>query len=129
MERNDVIQGLRDFADFLENNPEARAPVDPNRYFVRVHTVQELVIATKLLGDATKGADDTSFYVERDFGTFKVQYFLPRGNVCTAKTVTKITKMNRILVPAVTEEVDVEVEATEWDCPKSLLALVEESKP
>jgi len=129
MKRNDVIQGLRDFADFLENNPEVKAPAAPNKYFVLVHTVQELVIATKLLGDATKGADDTSFYVERDFGTFKVQYFLPRGNVCTAKTVTKITKMNRILVPAVTEEVDVEVEATEWDCPKSLLALVEESKP
>ena len=125
MERRKVIQGLRDFADFLENNPEVKAPAASNSYFVLVRTVQELVIATKLLGDATKGADDTSFYVERDFGTFKVQYFLPRGNVCTAKTVTKITKMNRILVPAVTEEVDVEVEATEWDCPKSLLELVE----
>ena len=125
MERKDVIQGLRDFAAFLEDHPTIKEPMFLPTYYISVYTVEELVCAAKAFGAAIKGVDSSSFFVTHAFGSLQVQYFLSRDKVCTAKRVTKMGKVQKTLIPAVTEEIEEEVEVTEWDCPESLLKLVE----
>jgi len=126
MGRDEAIQGLRELATFFEENSEAQMPSDQT-FWLFVTTPEKLAAAAKTLGHATKSTDGNYYIVKRTFGFVTLEYLLNRGQVCKSEVIgkkkIKVKKVITPMIPAVTVEVEEEVDDVQWTCPESLLAL------
>jgi hypothetical protein len=131
-ERREAIDGMRAFADWLEEHPDAEVPASYEVGCVHlVASAEELTsLARSLGGRWEKRVDDDAFRLCRMIGGFRYTLYASRGTVCTGRKVT-VTKTVTERDPAVVEAAlaaipevtrEVEVEETVWDCPESLLA-------
>lgn len=106
--RKVFIQGLRDFAEFLELNGNAPAPynITGNVFCV---TKAEFTEAARHLGHATKDANGEYFWLTKKFGPIAYEVNIARNEICKRKVVGVRD------VPAHTEEI------VEWECAESIL--------
>jgi hypothetical protein len=111
--RHEVITRLREFADFLEANPEAPAPYADNiRFDVFALSKEEFVkYAKNIGGKLTKVHDYSSVMtLRRHFG--KLQYDINVGREEVCERVVTGTR----IVPAKEAVPEHEEEITEWKC-------------
>jgi len=125
--RREFIAGLRDLADFFEQNPEIDKPYSGCTLTLYVSDKKKLAKYARAFGHAEKVVDDYSFRLSKEFGTtgVKVETYSSRQSVCER------VKIGEEFVPthkiAATEERFVEghmKDIYEWKCP-SLLAIGE----
>ncbi len=105
-ERIEFVKSLREFADFLENNPGVPSP--NSAYLCSpVETAEELRAAVRVMGRVQKDFSDKHVAVEKVFGGIKYAVYTNRENVCERIVVGKR------IVPAVAEH---EEDIVEWKC-------------
>lgn len=108
-DRKEMIQGLRDLADFIEQNEAA--PVYGGLCLdVFVETPEELATITKRMGYVEKRGSGSFFYITKRFGPVRYEINIAREKVCIKKIVGTKT------IPEHTEDV------VEWECAESILA-------
>lgn len=117
-----AIAGLRELADFIEDNPEFAELADTtlNLYVANWYEDadrQFADLARKLGGHRTKSANERYLHVTRMFGPLEVSVFTNREVVCERVVVGTET----VEVPDPNAaKVTVEREIVEWEC-KSIL--------
>lgn len=97
--RREYIQGLRDFADFLEATPGAPTPF-ATTFCVYLYHRAKFLDAAKAIGSFTKKPDESNYLIEKQFPPFTYQLNISRKEICT-----KRIEMREIEV---------------WDCPSLL---------
>ncbi len=113
MERDDVIQGLRELADFLEQHPDVPAPAY-NTLNAQAWSKEALTLAARA-ASWTKDYNDNYFSLRRMFpGYLTFDVYVERNTICR-KVVTGTR-----LEPAQPER---EVETYERVCDEPLLAV------
>ena len=120
--RHEVITRLREFADFLEANPEAPAPwADCIRFDVFALSKQEFVRYAKVIGGHLQKVPGYSgvMVLRRLFGKIQYDINVAREQVCERVVVGKKT------VAAVEAVPEHEEEITEWRCTSILQPEVE----
>lgn len=125
--RADAIQGLRDFADFLEANEDASLP--SGLYALDYQWGKENLLArTRELGGLwNKKEDGAYFSLVRHFGPVRYEVYTTRSEVCErvvtgTRTVTREEYDPDALAQVPKRTVTAEEEIVEWRCPPSLLA-------
>ena len=115
-ERQDFIQGLRNFAFWLEANPEIDAGYYGMYHSHYLDTKEKLLQYARIMapGNFSKNWTDSSVAITKDFGgRVKFEAYTRRDQICErVKTGTKIIPAR----PAVPEK---EEETFEWRCPDS----------
>jgi hypothetical protein len=107
-ERQALIQGLRDFADFLESNEGVPTPCGSG-FDAFVQTKEELAAAARAIGNSTKEVLNQWYYLHKAFGPVRYDVNIAREKVCVKKVIGTKT------VPQHTEEI------VEWECSDSIL--------
>ena len=118
----EFITNLRLLADFYEQHPSLPRPDFPSQAWLSGGK-EELARVAKELGTFEKEVDDNFFQLVKQIGTLKLKFGDWRYQVCekvVVGTEKKIVK-KQIREPLY-EDVEEEVEKTEWKCPGSLLA-------
>ena len=124
MATNDaLVQGLRDLADFMEQNPHLNW--SDREHYTASTTADVMVIINErddfaafaaTPGGWTKrgyGGDNGNFEIARKFGPVKLQVVTQRNEVCERKVVgIETVEVPDPDAPLVT----VEREVVEWDC-------------
>jgi hypothetical protein len=120
--RHEVITRLREFADFLEANPEAPVPYAENiRFDIFAYTKEEFVKYAKSVGGKLdKKSYDGYMTLRRMFG--KIQYDI---NVAREKVCERVVTGKK-LVAAVEAVPEHEEDITEWRCTSILQPEVEQ---
>ena len=97
--------GLRELADFLDENPDFADNNNREIIFYNYVCKQERFLElAQQLGPFEKDINDTYYTLQRTFGPIKVQVYCDRDLICTKRMVTKT------------------IEVEEWDCPEHLLS-------
>lgn len=129
--RQEWIDGLSDLADFVESHPDFPLP---DRHGTRVYVWAQhdsdgegqlafLGRCARVLGRATKEADEKYFTVARKFGPHVLAVCAHRDAVCERVVVGTETVEVQVPPPGVEMLAVTEVrEVVEWHCPESLLA-------
>lgn len=114
-----MSQGLRELADFLDEQPEF--PVPPfNAVYIHCHNKEQLVQRAKLFKPFEKSIDSSHDYVlTRKFGPLSVRLYTARKNVCTRRVVGQEWKEGVEASPATEGRM---VDKYEYDCPEHLLS-------
>lgn len=98
-----MSQGLRELADFLDEQPIFLGT--PFFSMLRlVKTRNQFLDLAQRLGTFTKDVSDEHYNLNRMFGPIQLQVYCDRNVVCTKRMVTKT------------------IEVEEWDCPDRLLS-------
>lgn len=132
------VAGIREFADWIEQNgelleDEGRLTTAGLTFYLAAHDKKELAQFAKMLGRATKEIDSTGdFALKRKCGPVTIHVYAQREKVCERVVTGTKTKTQLVHDPALLEQVPMvevteEVEEVEWVCPPSLLALAEEA--
>jgi hypothetical protein len=111
IERQSLINGLREFATFLENTPDAPTPLVDTRFDVFLTSKEELVNAQKAIGGKfEKRAITDYFWLRKEFGPISYDLNVARSTICD-----KVVVGTRVVpeIPAVPEHVE---EVIEWKC-------------
>jgi hypothetical protein len=108
-DREELIQGLRDMADFLEQQPDVPIVYHAGMS-VPVFGIDTIRAAIRAMGDVEKRFEGNYVSVIRRFGPVKYEVFVAREDVCE-KTV-----VGKRVVPEHEEEI------VEWSCRESLLS-------
>ena len=98
-----MSQGLRELADFLDEQPEFLG----HPYFSILKNVdnrEQFLDLARKLGTFEKEVSDEHYNLNRMFGPIKLQVYCDRDVVCTKRIVTKT------------------IEVEEWNCPEHLLS-------
>ena len=98
-----MSQGLRELADFLDEQPEFLG----HPYFSilkHVDNREQFLELARKLGTFEKEVSDEHYNLNRMFGPIKLQVYCERDVVCTKRIVTKT------------------IEVEEWNCPEHLLS-------
>lgn len=120
-DRDDLVQGLRDLADFLERPESIALPMDrysPFRlreFLWNDNSKEEMKGIVKILGSCKKNYSSSTLSVTKSFGkTVELEYETTRENVCTRRVVEtkQVPKKRYVEIP---NEFDTE-EVVEWDC-------------
>ncbi len=113
-EREKLITGIRDFATWLETNPEIPAPMSP-RFDVWVSTREEAAEISKRMGRVEKHAFQEAFWVRKTFGPVQFDINLDRSAVCERVVVGKklVEGSPARIVPATDPY---EEDIVEWKC-------------
>ena len=108
--RDSYIEGLREFADFLEDNPEFSMDWVGDYINVYCHTEEVFKSQVKALGGKReKEFTNFSLYVNRKFTDgFTVKLMTDRDNVCERRKVIPVSTAKM--------EVEVEEDIFETDC-------------
>lgn len=121
----DLISGLRQLADFLEERPLRE--ICQQTFHVFGHTPEEFAEQLRIMGTADKSAGSGFFFAKRKFGQ-KVELHLciEREQVCER------VKIGERIVPAEPERIIAATperveEVYEYRCPESILALAEKA--
>ena len=110
MENNNtaLIDGLREFADFLETRPDLPFVTDPSPFNLFAATRDTLVAAVKVAGGKfEKNYGGEWFYMRRFFGPLRFDIYAAREQVCEARVIGKK------IIPAIPERI---VDDIEWTC-------------
>lgn len=106
--RDEAVAALRAAADLIEKLPFEKS------WFVQANTyglaAEQLVEAARLGGKWEKDASDDLFELSQGI----VELHADREKVCRAVPTGRKTTVEKVVVPAVTEEV--EVDEIEWVC-------------
>src|SRR4051812_4960505 len=105
-EREAFIQGLRQFADFLERTPAAPLPTRTMNAYVES---KEALVAVAKSGSFEKAVLDYWFMLRKRFGPISYELNIEREKVCERRVV------------GTREEPAKTVEIVEWECAESLL--------
>ena len=107
-ERQGLIDGLRAFADFLEQTPDAPTPYGSGQYDAFAYTKEQLnEFRVAVGGKLDKKATGDYFFLQKTFGPINYDINIARERICE-----KIVTGKRI-VPAVPER---EEDVVEWKC-------------
>ncbi|GAC1677017.1 MAG: hypothetical protein NVS9B9_31100 [Ktedonobacteraceae bacterium] len=149
--RQQVISNMRDMLTFIESHPDVPLPYF-GTFYINTYDLVPLDSDGEVVGDAQpdqilakvtkavmqhgkveKIANSYSFGIQRKFddgsewdnAQVALQYSGAREEVCKkVPTGGKITKtISKLVSPAVYEDVEVEEDATEWECPPILSKL------
>ncbi len=108
--RQELINGLREFANFLEMNPEAPLPT-PGIFDVFMCSKSEMIAAAKIIGGKLTKHDYLHVMcLRREFGPIHYDLNIDREQVCE-----KIVTGTRV-VPAQPATLEHEEEIVEWRC-------------
>ena len=110
MDAKEYVYGLRELADWIEENEEfveSKHLLQDSlgSLLMCALTEEELAQQVQVLGRGQKSGDDRYFKVTRQFGPVQVYAFIQREKVCRKVTRTELR----------------EVEVTEWECEDSIL--------
>jgi len=109
-ERQNYIDGLRQVAQFLADNPDVGLP-EPHMAIYRMPDTREgAATAMRAFGNCTKRYDDSMFRLTKQFGGITLQAVFYRSSVCERKVVGKK------IIPAVPAQPEKEVDLVEWVC-------------
>jgi len=115
--REELIQGLRDFATFLEQRPNLATP--HGGYFdIWTLTKEDFVQMTREMGDASKRVGSGWFCMARKFGPIRLELNVPREQVCR-RVVMGTRWVEEVHVPGHDEDV------VDWQCDEPILKEVE----
>ena len=124
--RKQFIAGLREAADFFENNPQLKVPLDRDLTVYSV-TGADLATFARAFGKCDKVTDDFSFQLVHTLPSgFQLKTYTSRENVCK-RVLVKTEEVPAHTIPAVPEKF---IEAStrnvyEWECPESILGMAE----
>ncbi|MFI5223675.1 MAG: hypothetical protein ACHQX3_05420 [Nitrospirales bacterium] len=112
-ERELYVQGLRELADFYQNNPDVPIPwLTHDNYAVDSKADAEAV--ARGLRTFEKDGNDSYLHLTKKFGNIVAKFVFTRTNVCVKKVVGVKTVPAAFIeahtIPARTEEV------VEWEC-------------
>jgi hypothetical protein len=110
VQRDALIQGLRDFLTFIETHPEAPLNYAPS-LMAHVETVEELKAAGRLMGSAMKDFNGDYVSLKKSFGPICYDVYIRREKVCEKRVVGSRH------VHAHDEDL------VEWDCKESIFGL------
>lgn len=132
MEREDFIQGLREFADFLETHEDVPSPVWEETIYRYVDDEDKVKAAARTGDSWVKDYGTDTFRLKRRFGNGAITYSIncEREKVCEKKIVG--TEVQELVdeewireqyrhIRETAPKIPTEVEIVEWDC-KPLLA-------
>lgn len=126
--RQELIDGLRAAADFLDQHPDIPVAdditVDVSSVIPYGDWDQEARVAqvARAMSPCTKDYSPSLLYLRRQFGPVTVEAFTGRSSVCERRVVgTRVVEREVVVTPAVTTTETVEEEIVEWEC-KPLLA-------
>jgi hypothetical protein len=123
----EAAQGLMDLADRVEGDEElaervadSLLPIHTYLYTSIKEVLQERV---RRFAPVQKRRNTRHYELVRNFGPHvEVILYTDHANVCRAEVVgKKVVKVHREITPAVTEEVDEEIDDIRWVCPDSIL--------
>lgn len=117
-ERQDMIYGLRELADFLEGNPEVPVPYDVE-VNVWLTTREEMAAVARVGGTWEKIFSFNYFMLKKAFGNGAVSFEVNTNREQVCRKIVTGTEV----IPAQPER---EVEKFEWVCDEPLLAAQEE---
>jgi len=123
----EAAQGLMDLADRVEGDEElAERVVDsllPIHIYLYTSAKEVLQERVRRFAPVQKSENTRHYELVRDFGPHvKVILYTDHENVCRAEVVgKKVIKVRREITPAVTEEVEEEIDDIRWVCPDSIL--------
>lgn len=117
------IQGLRDFADWLEAHPVLPPTLYglPNgRILLFVKDKDQLAAAARWLGTCEKVVTEDWFSLVKTFGPIALEALIERPQVCERVKIGEkvIPAQPERVLPAEPERVE---EVYEWQCPESIL--------
>ncbi len=117
-----MSQGLRELADFLDEQPDFPAPgINPT--YIYCSSKEKLVELAKLFKPFKKSIDDMGDYVlTRDFGPLSIRLYTSRTNVCTRQVVGQEWREGEAAKPASPATEGRMVDIYEYDCPEHLLS-------
>lgn len=134
--RANVISSLREFADWLETNPDV--PVNAWETITWTHFAEDrdhLRALAKTLGGRLEKRGTGDFYeVRRQFGSVvSYQVLIPRAEVCERVVTTETVEVEgpdpeAVAALPVVKRTET-VEKVEWKCPESIIAPPSGSKP
>ncbi len=108
-ERGQMIQGMRDCADWLEAHPEAEH-IDVNAWiFDRGSSNEEIAEIVKAMGSVEKNYSGEDLFIKKMFGGMQITYCVNRSAVCE-RIVTGTKTSPAQFTPEQT------VEVVEWRC-------------
>ncbi len=126
-ERAQVVNGLRQLADFIESRTDLPLPTcRASLYLWGNDAKAELANIARLLGTAAKQADDHYIGLTKGFGPVVLTVKASRENVCERVVVG--TKTTEYLVPPPGVEMEKRThteDIVEWVCPPSILAFAD----
>ena len=130
-QRDELVTGLRDLADFMESNglelPELHVSISagirsyhPGTFVTRTNEQKKALMrrAAKAMSPCKKVHEGRSFYLKRKFGPINLSIITDREVVCQ-KIVVGTREVPEYIAPAHTEEI------AEWVCSDPLLAATE----
>lgn len=134
-QRDELVAGLRDLADFLESDRGIQLPlvyprVELGQYFYesteerKDGCKKKMIAAAKALGSSEKQYLGSSFALKKMFGErVHIRFSTEREAVCTKRVVgtKQVQKSRYVDIPG---EFDTQ-EVVEWDCTEPLLATTE----
>ena len=124
-ERADMIAGLRNLADFLEQTPEFDDFCLPLEVLSFAKGKMQLAATAKLIAPCIKQTCGDWFYFIRDFGgEVRIKACIERTALCEKVEVGKriVPARPETVLPATPEK---EETVWEWVCPDSILAMAE----
>lgn len=113
-------ESFRQFADWLDENPEIEKLITPSTFYIFSDSEEEFREVNRNLGSFTKGSSNHYLDATKKFGRLRIQSTINKELTCE-KRVTG-TKMVRTVVPmedVEMVEIEVEEEIVEWLCPET----------
>ncbi len=130
--QSETIAGLREMADFLEQNPELIDMIGTQTFYMFHYTADVKDFARKalMLGNFEKSSDSVFFNVDRYFGPVRLQLTARHELICekvvidsqeveTEELDPELVRIALADIPKV--KVVTTVERTAWKCPPSLV--------
>ena len=119
-----LVDGLRQLADFLDENPALADETIAPKMYLWASTEAEFKANNSLLGTFTKSSCGQYLNAERTFGSVTLQSTIAHGDICEqmvvgTRTVTKQVPADPNYVVPEYVTVEVEEDVTEWVCPPS----------
>jgi len=121
----ELVNGLRELADYLEANPDTFPDWGGTELIVCCDTKDEMAEVARQHAPVEKSFEsDDYFYLRKWFGTrVHIRWIVERAKVCR-QVVTGVKKIIRPVYdnPVQIGEEEVEVEIKEWQCDEPLLS-------
>jgi len=113
---DEMVQGLRDLADFLESRPDVGVPSfsDFNMF---THSQEDFARRMRLMGSGEKRQAYSYLMLEKKFGPLTLALNILQSDVCERVQVGERKVEARPAIEAHT------VPVYEWDCPESFLGV------
>jgi hypothetical protein len=116
-DRDVLIAGLRELADYLESRPAVPAPSFGTVYAFADAEKHPLAEVARAMGGFDKTHDGRFLNLVKDFGAFALEVSYESEQVCD-RVVVGTEEVPEKVTPAHVREI------VEWKCPESLLDLV-----